>query len=157
MNMRVVVPPPWQLITARAIGCGAAYGAGLGVAALTALSFAAGAPWLVLVFWPGWLVAALVGSFVGLACGVVGGITLAVLRRQAASSRAATRLIAGVGGALLPGVWAVLLPDHVVSPLLIGTAVITFGVGVARGPRIFYGKPRKRKRRADAPASAVGW
>jgi hypothetical protein len=159
MNMRVVVPPPWQSIMARALGCGAAYGASLGVATLAALSFAAGALWLGLVpaFWFFWLLAALVGVIVGLACGIVGGTALVVLRRQAAGSRAVVRLIAGVGAALLPGACAVLQPANgPVSVFLTSITVVTFGVGVARGPRIFYGKPRKRKRRADAPASAVG-
>ena len=161
MDMRVVVPPPRPSIMARALGCGAGYGAALGVATLavpglivsvlernpSALGFA-------LVFSA---VAALAGTLVGVACGVVGGIALVVLRRQAAGSRAATRLIAGAGAALLPAVCAVLFPnDAVAYPFFIAITVMTFGVGVAVGPRVFYGKPRKRKRRTDAPRSAVG-
>ncbi len=137
MDMRVVVPPPRPSIMARALGCGAGYGAAF------ALVFSA--------------VAALAGMIVGLACGTVGGVALVVLRRQAAGSRAATRLIAGAGAALLPAVCAVLFPnDAVAYPFFIAITVMTFGVGVAVGPRVFYGKPRKRKRRTDAPRSAVG-
>lgn len=156
MNTWLVVPPPWQSIMTRALGCGAAYGAVLGVATLAALGLVSGGG-LVLLFWPFWLLAALVGTVVGLGCGTLGGITLVVLGRQAASSRAATRLIAGAGAALLPGVCAVLFRnDAVAYPFLIATTVMTLGVGVARGPRIFYGKPRKRKQRADAHASVAG-
>jgi hypothetical protein len=152
MNMRLVVPPPGPSIVLRSLGYGAGYGAAAGTALLAVSSLYSavvdhdvtwlGAAIMFSVF------AAILGAVVGVACGLVGGIALVVLRQRAAASRAGTRLIAGAGAALVPGVCTALLnrPDAVVLGLALSLTLMTFGIGVAIGPRVLYGRPPRRRR-----------
>jgi hypothetical protein len=162
VNMRIVVPPPWESIVLRAAGYGIGYGAAAGATALVAPSLIAamlgyGAQFLglAMLFWS---VAAVGGALVGLACGLAGGITLVVLRRQAAASRAAARLVSGMGAALLPGLYSLLVRKadgfEVAAALIL--ALAAFVIGVASGPRVLYGKPRPRRRAgAEADLAAM--
>jgi hypothetical protein len=161
MSMRMVVPPPWESIVLRSLGSGAFLGAGTGAIALIAASLIAVAlehdasilgPAILFS-----LVAAIVGALVGAACGLVGGITLSVLRRRAAASRAAARLVAGSGAALLPGVWSLVNhTDPFAADVGLSLAIVNFVIGVAIGPRVLYGKPRRRAAADRSPATPQG-
>jgi hypothetical protein len=160
MNMRIVVAPAWEKIMARALSAGAGYGAAIGAATLvaeglgaSAIAHSANALAFAVFFSP---VAGIVGAVVGLACGLIGGSALAVLRRLAVRSRTAARLIAGSGAALLPATWLVLLyqSSDLLRMVAFTLTLVTFATGVARGSRVLYGKPRPG-RRASAGVSGV--
>jgi hypothetical protein len=153
MNVRVVVPPPRGAIVRRAAGYGAKYGALVGAATLVAIGLSTaiqgqGGGFLeaAIAFSP---LAAIVGASVGVVCGLIGGVTLVGLRIQAAGSRAAARVIAGAGAALLPGLCTAVshLPDAERLAEL-SVTLVTFGIGLAIGPRVLYGKTRRLRRSA---------
>jgi hypothetical protein len=159
MNMRVFVAPPWQSVMARALGTGACYGAAIGAATLVAVGLggalaahSTSSLAFAVFFSP---IAAIVGAGVGLVCGLIGGLALTVLRRQAVRRRAAARLIAGTGAALLPATWLVLpdQPGDLIRAIALGLTFVTFGVGAASGPHVLYGRSRRpvRRVRADEP------
>jgi hypothetical protein len=160
MNMHIFIAPAWQKIMARALSAGAGYGAATGAATLLVAGLGASvigrsvAPLVYAIFFSA--TAAIVGALVGLACGLVGGGALAVLRRLAVRSRAAARLIAGSGAALLPATWLVLpyQSSDLLRMVAFTLTLVTFATGVARGPRVLYGKPRPR-RRASSDVSGV--
>ncbi len=160
MNVRIVVPPPSSAIARRSVGYGAGYGAAAGVAVLVVLGLVGGPQFrdpdflgVAIIFAP---LAAAIGATVGVACGLVGGITLVALRRHATVSRAAARVVAGAGGALLPTLAAADIhqPGSALAVAL-GMTLVTFGIGLAIGPRVLYGKTRRPRRNADEQPADV--
>ena len=154
MNVRVVVPPPRGAIVRRAVGYGAKYGAFVGAAALVAIGLNAaiqgqGGEFLVfaIVFSP---VAAVVGAAVGVVSGLIGGVTLVGLRIQAAGSRAAARILAGAGAALLPGLCTAMSQLPAAERLAeLSVTLVTFAIGLAIGPEVLYGKASRPLRTAN--------
>jgi len=109
MNVSLLVLSSRRRILLRslgyALGCGSSAGALtalLGAAVLAALEQNVSLLPLTLVLAP---IAAAVGAVTALPCGLIAGLALVALRRHVGFSRAAVRLVAGAGAALLPAIW----------------------------------------------------
>jgi hypothetical protein len=147
MNGRTIVMPSRSEILCRSIAYGAGWGAAIGalVAALPAAVFL---PMALLVVPE---IGAGVGAIAGTLCGLTGGLCLVLLRRQASVSRGVVRVIAGCGAGLLPTAWLVtgiVDSGQFWSPGLGVLAVTVVALAAASGPSAFYGRPRRRPRRA---------
>ena len=94
------------------------------------------------------LIAAMAGLLVGTVCGLSAGITLIVLRCMPGVSRAAVRLTAATGAALLPAAWLTAIPVAGSGWWLAAGAltVTMFSLGAVGGPAVFYDESRKRPR-----------
>ena len=165
MNVSLLVLSSRRRILLRslgyALGCGSSAGALtalLGAAVLAALEQNVSLLPLTLVLAP---IAAAVGAVASLPCGLIAGLALVALRRHVGFSRAAVRLVAGAGAALLPAIWTGAdLPSTARPALLIaalGPTIVVFALAACYGPRAFYGRPGRRVRsrgdeRADQQA-----
>jgi hypothetical protein len=148
MTGRLVVSPLPSRILLRSVGYGAGYGAVAGIAVAVLLAaFAAPYALGLLILAP---IAATAGAIFGIACGLTGGVGLAIFRRQASTSLWTVRVVAGSGAGLLPAAWLV---AGVISPgrsWHLGLALLTVvvvGLGAALGPSAFFGRPPHRARR----------
>ncbi len=154
MNVRLLVLSSRRRILLRSLGY--ALGCGSAVGALTALVVALlgavvdqnlGLLPLTLVLAP---IGAAVGAAVGLLCGLIAGLALVALRRQVGFSRAAVRLVAGAGAAVLPAIWTVaelLSSAETRLPLAtLGPTLVVFALAACYGPRALYGRRPRRVR-----------
>jgi hypothetical protein len=154
MNVRLLVLSSRRRILVRSLGY--ALGCGSAVGALTALVVALvgavvdqnlGLLPLTLVLAP---IGAAVGAAVALPCGIIAGLALVALRRQVGFSRAAVRLVAGAGAAVLPALWTVaemLSPAEKRLPLAaLGPTFVVFALAACYGPRALYGRRPRRVR-----------
>jgi hypothetical protein len=157
MNVSLLVLPSRRRILLRslgyALGCGSAAGALtalLGAAVLAGLEQNVSLLPLTLVLAP---IAAAVGAVASLPCGLIAGLALVALRRRVGFSRAAVRLVAGAGAALLPAIWTGAdLADlsSMARPALLfaalGPTAVVFALAACYGPRALYGRPGRRVR-----------
>lgn len=148
MNLSLLVLSSRRRILLRslgyALGCGSA--AGALTALLVAAAFAAvgqniGLLALTLVLAP---IGAAVGAVAAFPCGLIAGLALVVLRRRVGFSRAAVRLVAGAGAAVLPATWTVadLLSTAHTRVLFagLGPTIVVFALAACYGPRALYGR-----------------
>jgi hypothetical protein len=153
MNVRLLVLSSRRRILLRslgyAIGCGSAVGAltALVVAVVSAVvDQSPGLLPLTLVLAP---IGAVVGTTVALPFGLIAGLALVALRRQVGFSRAAVRLVAGAGAAVLPAIWTVaeLSSGKMRLPFAaLGPTIVVFALAACYGPRALYGRLQRQVR-----------
>ena len=158
-------------VVARSLGCGACSGAMFGILTLAVILFAAG----LATGYPGDLgaifilgpYAAVVGSVIGAACGVLASVPVLLVgdadRRSAGRSSRARRdrasLAAGGGAALLPavlGAWEAARGSGGWAAYLCVSGMAALG-GMALGPCVRYGRRgRVRSARTRAQSGRAG-
>jgi hypothetical protein len=150
--MLLVKRPRRSRILARSVGRGAGWGSATGAVVLLGPALVgAGVSGDLAVLAPAVLfslIAAVAGLLVGVACGLSAGVALVVLRCKPGVSRSAVRLTAATGAALLPAAWLIATPVAGGGWWLVAAALtgLTFSLGAAGGPAVFYDESRKLRR-----------
>jgi hypothetical protein len=141
MTGRLVVLPSRSRILGRSVGYGAAAGAAPGALVGSGVGLLAGQGLLVAVPF-----GAVLGAFVGVACGLTGALCLIIFRRYVGTGRGAIRAVAGCGAGLPPTIWLIAFAANSgLRYLAVPTAltVVTVALAAAMGPSAFYGKPSR--------------
>jgi hypothetical protein len=152
VDMLLVHMPRRSRILARSLARGAGWGSAsgalvlLGPAVVVACASCEVAVLVPAVLFS--LIAVVVGLLVGIACGLSAGIALVVLRCAPGVGRRAVRMTAATGAALLPAAWLITMAAAGTRFWLLAAALtaMTFGLGAAGGPAVFYDERRRRPR-----------